>query len=193
MALNATTLSGAIGATDTSFGVASATGISAPAFPVGPFSLLLVEQELMFVTGITGTLVSVQRSWGGSKAVSHGASGPVLSILSSAFSSGRYAAPAIAPPITPAIPAPLTGATVTPTAWGSGTLTHFPGTTALVTISLPTGVLATELTMVFDGSGSGLTWTNAGNINVAGTSTTAGSAVTFRYDASISKWVPSRL
>lgn len=91
--------------------------------------------------------------------------------------------------------ASVTGATITP----SGPYSQFTGTTALVTINVPIGcgtkVGSCLVTLDFTGSASGLTWTAAGNIAVAGTSTTAGSSVTFRYDPSLStpKWVPSRL
>lgn len=89
--------------------------------------------------------------------------------------------------------ASVTGATITP----SGPYAQFTGTTALVTINVPIGcgtqVGGCTVTLDFVGSGSGLTWTNAGNIAVAG-SVTAASSVTFRYDPSLStaKWVPSR-
>src|SRR5262249_32247788 len=75
----------------------------------------------------------------------------------------------------------------------SGPLIHVTGTTVLKTITLPATFQNGSVTLIFDGSGSGLTWDATGNINVAGTSTTAGSAVTFTYDRSISKWIPSRL
>lgn len=99
-------------------------------------------------------------------------------------------------PGTSAVPqgltADVTGATITPT----GPYAQFTGTTALVTITAPTTMdtnKAITVTLVFTGSGNGLTWTNGGNIGVAGTSTTAGSSVTFTWNSATSKWVPSRL
>lgn len=90
--------------------------------------------------------------------------------------------------------ASVTGATITP----SGPLSQFTGTTALVTINVPVGCGGNgscTVTLDFTGSGSGLTWTAAGNISVAGTLAAAGSVVTFTYVPSLStpKWVPSRV
>lgn len=84
----------------------------------------------------------------------------------------------------------LTGATIVPVAQQQ----QFNGTTALVTITTPPGVVSgTTLTLLFTGSGSGLTWTNAGNISVGGTATTANTSVTFRWDAALAKFVPDRI
>ena len=72
MAIVATTLSAAITASQTSFGVASATGITTPNFQTGSgITYLYVDQEVMLVTGITGTVVSVVRGFNGTQAVAH--------------------------------------------------------------------------------------------------------------------------
>ena len=65
------------------------------------------------------------------------------------------------------------------------------GTTAIVNITVPpvTG-FSTVLYLVAIGI---FTWTAAGNIAVAGTSTTAGSVITFVYSKSTGKWYPSRV
>jgi hypothetical protein len=154
---------------------------------------IVVEQELMIVTAISGTTISVSRGQVGTKAVAHATSSPVASFLSTDNYTGVYGVTPYTNPINPVIGSPLTGTPITPTVYGNGAMIHFTGTTALVNITLPTGVLATEVTLIFDGSGSGLTWTAAGNISVAGTATTAKSSVTFRYDVSTAKWIPSRL
>ncbi len=200
MSLNATTLSGAITSTQNSFGVASATGITAPQNQTGTgFTYLLIENELMFVTGVTGTVVTVLRGQGGTQAAAHAASCPVV-----AGNGGSLTTPSDFAGFLPAIGsfnvlplqgfegwgAPLTGATIQPT----NAYHHFTGTTALVTITLPANfVEGGSVTLVFDGSAAGLTWTAAGNIGVAGTSTTAASAVTFVFDKGSGKWHPSRL
>lgn len=59
MAIVQTTLSGAITSSQTSFGVASATGITAPNFQtlVG-ITWLLIDQEFILVENVTGTVVS---------------------------------------------------------------------------------------------------------------------------------------
>jgi hypothetical protein len=72
MAINQTTLSGAIGASDTQFGVASATGILAPNFTTGVgITYLLVDQEFMLVTALSGTTVQVIRGQQGTPAAAH--------------------------------------------------------------------------------------------------------------------------
>jgi hypothetical protein len=72
MAIVVTTLSGAITSQVTSFGVASATGISAPNYQTGAgITLLYVDQEQMLVTGIVGTVVSVGRGYNGTPAQAH--------------------------------------------------------------------------------------------------------------------------
>jgi hypothetical protein len=190
MSLNATTLSGAINATQYSFGIASATGVSAPVYPTGSgFTYLYVENELMFVTGVNGTIVNVIRGFGGTQAVSHASSCPVI-----------VGAPSDFPNFTPGInavtakssnydgfAAPVaSAATITP----SGRRFHVTGTTQTTTINLPSGFLEGTITIVADGI---WTWSTGGNIAVAGTVTTAASAVDFTYDAKTSLWYPSRL
>ena len=71
----------------------------------------------------------------------------------------------------------------------SGQLFHVSGTTAIVTISVPYGNKG-QITIIFDGVD---TWTSAGNISIAGTNTTAGTSVTFTWEPSTQKWVPSRV
>jgi len=196
MSLNTTTTSSAIAVSDVYITLTSTTGVQVPALPVGPTTYIIVEAELMEVTSFSGTSgdpVGVSRGQMGTKAVAHNTGAPAFIFLSTDNYQNIAGNLAVTNPINPYVGAPLTGATITPTATGNGSLTHFTGTTALVTINVPTGTLCTEITLVFDGSGSGLTWTAAGNISVAGTATTAKSSVTFRYDVSTSKWIPSRL
>jgi hypothetical protein len=216
MALNATTLTAAITSVQTTFAIGSTTGIVTPNFTAVPagqvnasITYLLVEQEMMQVQSVNTTtlVVTVLRGQLGTAQVAHGLSCPVLSGTPVDF--WTFVPPQKSDvPFLPfgsvAFGAPVTGATITPTA----AYQHFTGTVALVTINLPNYVnlpggyggyypenpiAGMQITLVFDGSASGLTWTAAGNINVAGTSTTAGSGVTFTYDPSISKWIPSRL
>lgn len=84
----------------------------------------------------------------------------------------------------------LTGATILPLA----KVAFFNGTVALVTITPWTGISdGATVKLIFTGSASGLTWTAAGNIDVLGTSTTAGSTVEFTWSVANSKFYPSRL
>jgi hypothetical protein len=87
-------------------------------------------------------------------------------------------------------PSTLTGATIAPVYRDS----FFNGSTALATITPPTGITdGAVITIVFTGTAGGLTWTSGGNISVAGTSTTAQSAVDFVWSVANSKWYPTRL
>jgi hypothetical protein len=195
MGITATTLSAAVAAADTVLGVASATYITAPVSTTGSgLTLLKIDEELLFVVGKSGTQISVLRGQGGTQAKAHAASVPVLVGGPSDYA---FFVPALGsvsvshPERFTAIGPPLTGATIAPS---GGRVHHYTGTTQLATITVPADVVAGyEIALIFDGSGSGLTWANSGNIAVAGTSTTAGSAVSFFYDPSSAKWHPSRL
>lgn len=92
------------------------------------------------------------------------------------------------PGFTPGIGTAIaSAATVAPTSQ----ITHITGTTTISTITPPTGIASgSTITFIYDGVAA---WNNAGNIQVAGTPTTAGSTVTFVWDAATSKWYPSRL
>lgn len=82
-----TTLSAAITSTQTTFNVASGTGINGPSNGNGPFnggqgtlgSALYIDRELVQVTSISSTTVSVQRGQYGTAARSH-ASGALVYI-----------------------------------------------------------------------------------------------------------------
>jgi hypothetical protein len=65
------------------------------------------------------------------------------------------------------------------------------GTTAIATITAPANIQdGQSITIKFSGVD---TWTAAGNIAVLGTNTTAGTYVTFTWNATTSKWSPSRV
>jgi len=195
MAFNATTLSAAIGASDTTLQVASATGITAPNFTSGSgITYLFLETEVMLVTGVTGTFISVQRGVAGSPASAHGVSCPVVAGLPSDFGvfvpsvkSQQDASPngsmyGFAAPVASA------ATIVAPSA-----LFHVTGTTAINIITPPAGFVEGEITIVFD---SACTWTSSNvtnGISASGTATTAGSAVAFFLDAATNRWYPSRL
>lgn len=72
MAITATTLAGAVKASDTVINVASATGITAPNFQTAAgITALLIDQEMFLVMGVSGTFISVLRGQFGSQAVAH--------------------------------------------------------------------------------------------------------------------------
>lgn len=199
MSINATTLSAAVGTTDTVFTIASGTGVSAPNYQTGVgITYGFIEQEMVKVAGpaVAGstTVWNVVRGELGSTASAHGASCPIIFGLPTDF-------PAFNPAIESAVPeypikfqgwsAPVAGAA---TNVAPGAYFHLTGTVAMVNLTAPPlTVEGGEVTIVFDGSAAGLTWTAAGNIAVAGTATTAGSAVTFVFDSGSGKWHPSRL
>jgi hypothetical protein len=72
MAITATTLSGAVTQSQTTLPVASATGITAPNWQTATgLTYLFVDQELMLVTGVVGTTISVVRGFNGTAAQAH--------------------------------------------------------------------------------------------------------------------------
>ena len=74
----ATTLSAAIDGTQTTFAVASATGVTAG-------NNLIVDQEVMAITAVTGTTVTVRRGQMGTAAQSHANAERVYSGASNHF------------------------------------------------------------------------------------------------------------
>lgn len=197
MSLAGTTLSAAIVPNQTTFGVASASNINNPVYlPNLAVTRLLVEEEMMEVTGVVGTQVTVRRGIEGTVAVAHAASVPVISGQASlaandfaSFTPPQRVVVDSNPQRFQGVSSPVASAT---TITASGPLFHVTGTTAIATINPPTGLNFVEgqITIIFDGVA---TWTAAGNIAVAGTPTTAGSSVTFTFDANTGKWYPSRL
>lgn len=76
--------------------------------------------------------------------------------------------------------------TIAPTA----PIHHITGTAAIVNITAPsdlTGSVGAMLTLIPDGI---FTWTNGGNIAIAGTAV-VGKAINFTYDPGTTKWYPS--
>lgn len=195
MAIVATTLSAAVALNDLTVTVASVTNITAPNNQTGAGqTFLLIEQEMMQVVTVTGLVVGVIRGVNGTCGSAHGSVANVMSGSPSdfsAFTPGIKSQTDFLPNTNVGFSGSITG---TATELPPGAYYHRTGTVALVTLTVPAGVVSgAEITIVFDGSAAGLTWTAAGNIGVAGTATTAGSAVSFTYDAGITKWIPSRL
>ena len=175
----------------------SATGITAPVTTTGAgFTYLKVDNELMAVTSVAGTAISVLRGYAGTVAASHVASAPVLIGAPTDFANFRPATYATTPKLPDdfsPIGGPLTGAVIAPT---GGYIHHFTGTVELTTITPPAGLVSGgAIVLIFDGSAAGLTWSAAGGANsiaVAGT-VTAAQAVTFFYDPTTTFWYPSTI
>ncbi|PYV69231.1 MAG: hypothetical protein DMG97_22380 [Acidobacteria bacterium] len=195
MAFNATTLSSAIGASDTSLQVASATGITAPNFTTGVgITYLFLESECMLVTSVSGTFIGVQRGYAGTPTAAHGVTCPVVAGLPTDFG-----------PIVPSVKAqqdatpagqmfgfaaPVASAA---TIVASGSLFHVTGTTATNIITPPAGFVEGQITIVADGVWTFTSSAVTNGIGMSGTVTSAKSAVTFFYDAATALWYPSRL
>lgn len=196
MSLNTTTLSSAIAQSDYFINLTATTGVTAPALPTGPTTYIICENELMVVTqfsGVSGSPVGVARGQNGTKQVAHATSAPVMIFNAGDFGSIYSLGFDLQHPFDASfgqiIGAPVaTATTIAPSVWGRNTAFHVTGTTAVATITLPSGVLQTEVTLIFDGAAS---WTNGGNIAVASASTLTDVAVKFIYDAKTTKWYPS--
>jgi hypothetical protein len=194
MAINVTTLSAAITSSQTTFGVASSTNITAPVLTTGSgFTWLLVDAELMWVTAVpvAGT-IQVTRGMLGTVATSH--------VITTNVTIGL---PADFPNFQPKIgsfgllqdrfqgvygPVASSATIVAP-----GPIFHVTGTTAINIITPPANFVEGSVTILFDGI---CTWTSSAVTNgiaASGTATTAKSAVTFTYDTSTALWYPSRL
>jgi len=195
MAITARTLSAAILATDTVFSLDSATGVTAPNFTTGVgITYLNCESEFMLVTALSGTVVTVQRGYGGTVAMAHGATCPVLA-----------GGPADFGPIVPAtkayqdffptgsigFSAPVASAA---TIAASGPLFHVTGTTATNIITPPPGMIdGGIITIIPDGVWTFTLSAVTNGIAASGTVTTALTAITFTYDAATARWYPSRI
>jgi hypothetical protein len=200
VAINHTTLSGALTDNQTTFAVASTTNITAPTYSsfiqgsTSTWTYLYVEAEMMFVTAvpISGT-VTVIRGVMGTIATTHATSALVIIGTPADFPNFTpqiAAFQTLAPNRFQGISSPVAAAaTLVP----SGPIFHVTGSTATSSISLPTNFVEGAITVIADAV---WTWTSssaAQGIAQAGTVTSLGSTVTFTYDANTSLWYPSRL
>src|SRR5277367_501741 len=91
MAFAYSTIANAMLATDTSVGLTSATGVTASIFQaainpgVGVQTYLLVEQEMMQIISISGTVVNVKRGMLGTRSMPHATLTPFTFGLSTDF------------------------------------------------------------------------------------------------------------
>ena len=195
MALNATTLSSAITASQTVFGVASATGITAPIFNTGVgITYLSCETEFMLVVAVSGTFVTVQRGVAGTPASAHLSSTPIIAGLPADFG---VIVPSVKASQDPTPNGQLYGFSAavasSATIAAPGPLFHVTGATAINIITPPVGMIEGTITIVFD---STCTWTSSNTTNgisASGTSTVGGRAVQFYLDAQTQRWYPAVL
>jgi hypothetical protein len=211
-ATSSTTLSAAIGASDTSVTVASATGILAAGNLGEIRTNIYVDREDMAVLTVTGTVLTVIRGISGSRVSAHVSGAKVWHGPPNYFNDGDYvgACTASAQINLPRIAVmtgnvwsclsgiwtsfgdnsalPTVGTTVASatTIVPTGTLFTVSGTTEIVTITVPAGILAGQSIAIIP---SGVcTFTAAGNIALAG-SCVVNKLLTFTWSGT--KWIPS--
>lgn len=216
--LTQTTLSAAVDSSANIVNVASATGITVA--PNTTATVLYVDRELMTVLAVNGTEITVARGADGTPAAGHASGSMVLAGKPQWFfnhdpqgtTSNALVTPYVnvidgdqwllssitgtwvpgfqndeEPPVVTAAVASANGVILP-----SGPLFHVTGGLAITGFTTPVGCDATavggsEFTIIPDGT---FTWTNAGNIAVAGTAV-VNRLLTFMWDAATSKWVPS--
>lgn len=212
MAITVTTLSAAVLLTDTVVNVTSATGITAPNYQIGNplagisggVTYLLIEQEMMKVTGVAGTVISVARGELGSQASAHTNASIVTAGLTTDF-------PAFSPAEQTAVPAlPLKFQGFSGVVASAAAITapsaffHVSGTTQITTMAPPAGYeQGGEINIVFDAASS---WATGGAVsgtvgapgtfypfNASSTAVQTGNYATFILDLNIQKWIASRL
>jgi len=205
-----TTLSASVTRDQTSFAVASATGISAG-------TMLYVDTEAMLVNSISGTTVGVRRGHTGTAAVAHLSGAMVLlgapnlfyahdpsgsctaaSILvtpwvnvrtgnqwlcSSVSSSWVPGFGNLSIPVSPTAAVASAAGLITP----SGPLFHITGTAAITGFNIPLGFTAGQICVVPDGI---FTTTTANNIALASTAVVS-KTLCWTYDQNTAKFYPS--
>lgn len=216
-----TTLSASVASADRTINVTSATGINAPSQGTVGSQLYVISPgnnrgETMLVQTVVGTVIGVARGrTGNAGSIPNGALvmiglpnwyrsydpaggcvtastyiSPHVNVLTGAeflcspitlswvAGFGNFASP---PAVTAAV-ASAAGA-ITP----SGPLFHVTGALAITGFTLAIGQVGGTFTIIPDGT---FTWTTAGNIGIAGTAV-VNRPLTFTWDATNSKWVPS--
>jgi hypothetical protein len=194
MAITATTLSAAITANQTQFGLASTTGVNAPVSTTGVGSYLFIDRELMQVTAVpvAGT-VQVIRGIQGTQAVSHNnTQGVLIAATAADFANFQPTISAFATGLAryEGVNAPVAAAAVLV---APGAIFHVTGTTASSSMTPPSTFVEGKIKIIADAI---WTWTSTTAVNgfaQAGTVTSAGTTVEFTYDAATSLWYPSRV
>lgn len=212
MAVNVTTLSAAVLLTDTVVNVTSATGITAPNYQIGDplkgisggVTYLFIDQEMMKVVGVAGTVVSVVRGELGSLAQAHNSAAVVMAFnpsdVATFYPAEKTAVPAYPIPFQGFAGVVASAAAIT----APSAFFHVSGTTQITTMATPAGYeQGGEINVVFDAAGSWATGgTQSGSTGAAGTfypfnasstSTLTGILTSFILDINAAKWIPSHL
>jgi hypothetical protein len=193
VAITSTTITGATTAYTTQFAVGSTANITAPVSTTGSgMTLLYVEAEMMFVTGVpvSGT-VQVIRGFNGTKALAHlagvlvtiGTLGDFVQFTPQigAFQVENNRFEGVSAPVAAA-------ASITAPA----NIFHLTGVTATTTIVPPTNFVGGAITIIADGTWTWTSTTSANGIAQTGLVTSVGTAVTFFFDPNTALWYPSR-
>jgi hypothetical protein len=199
VAINTTTLNGAINAYATNFALTSTTNVTAPTYQsfvagsTSTWTYLYVDQEMMFVTAVpVSGLVQVIRGVMGTQAVAHitlsnvtigtPADFPVFAPKVGAFNvlMDRFAGVSAAVASAATIIAP-------------GPVFHVTGTTATNIITPPVNFVEGEITVIADGVWTFTSSAVTNGIFQSGTVATAGTTVKFVFDANTQRWYPSRI
>lgn len=180
MALTTTTLSRAVGVSDNTIVVASATGFAAG-------NLVLIDQEVMLViqTYTSGTTIGVSRGQNGSVTEAHAASANVTTLLASDLTSQGAQTVVQWPVAGKARTVSSVSATATVAGYPGGDAVYIlNGTTAIpLTITAPTKDMDGSMLIVVGNGKAAHTVTVSGGIGAGGTTIDVG---TFATGAQIS-------
>jgi hypothetical protein len=225
MAFAYSTIAGALLPTSSLVTLTSATGVTASNYQgggtggspqanpsTGTVTYLLVEQEMMQIVSLSGTVASVKRGVLGTRAMAHAILTPFTFGLSSDFQNFVPAVKEISPVLPEQSYTGASAAVASATSIiASGPIFHVTGTTTITNMLPPTSSAlsntgpnseenyqnGTRVLIIFDGVAP---WTSGGSgtgpaFKVSGTPTTAGSCVEFILDASSGTqlWYPLRL
>jgi hypothetical protein len=223
MTLAYSTISTALGPTDTSVSLTSATGVTVSNYQGagstgtvsgGAITYLLIEQEMVQLISGTNPYV-IKRGMMGTRAMPHAVLTPFTFGTNNDFLNFVPATKQTSAVLPEQSATGLSASVVSAASIiASGPIFRTTGTTAMTNMLPPSSaslgnsgpnseenyVNGTQVTIIFAGSAGGLTWTAAGGgtgpaFAVAGTATTALSCVTFILDGSSGAqlWYPSRL
>lgn len=151
MAIAYSTIASALTPTTTQFGLTSATGVTASIFQaatnpaIGVQTYLLVEEEMMQIISLSGTVVNVKRGVLGTRAVNHATLTPFIFGTSVDFVGFKpqIAAFGLTQPDTGFMGASATIASAA-TIQIPGPLFHLTGTTSITNMQPPTSALLSQ-------------------------------------------------
>jgi hypothetical protein len=194
MAINTTTLSGALTAYQTQFGLTSTTNVTAPVSTTGAGqTYLYCEAEMMAVTAVpVSGIVTVIRGVLGTKAVAHLTLTPVTIGLVADFPVFTPQVGAFQVEVQNRYQGIATPVAAAATIIAPANVFHVTGTTATNIITPPANFVGGTITIIADAAWTWTSSTVANGIFMTGAVTSAGETVTFTYDPNTTYWYPSR-